>query len=395
MNIDFSKTLAFADKSRVEKLLQKKDLIYKLFSETYMTGWTNKINPIEVERMIKVANKVKNNSQCLVVIGIGGSFLGSYAVDKLLSPYFNNKNFEIIYAGTTLSSAYMNDLIEYLEDKNFSINVISKSGTTLETTITYNLLKKLLTTKYSKEEIQSRIIVTTDELKGDLRKEVNKEGYESFVIPDNIGGRYSIMTPAHLFPLAFNHDIKKLLEGYYSGKELQEDAYKYAVTRKLLNETKYTVENYVTTEEKMLPLTEWLKQLFAESEGKEGKGIFPISTLHTRDLHSLGQFIQEGNKIMFETFLKVESSKELIYNNKNLHDVNNIVTESVRTAHYNGNVPSIEITIEKLDEYNIGKIMYFFMLSAAYSSYLFEVNPFNQPGVEIYKKEVKKNLGEI
>ena len=385
----------FINKDNYDKLMNRKIEVYNKFSKEYMTGWTKKISKDEVNKIKEVAKEVKSHSKCLVVIGIGGSFLGSYAVKEMLGNYFKKDKFEVIYAGTTLSSKYMNELLEYLEDIDFSINVISKSGTTMETTITYKLIKNLMESKYEGDELRKRIIITTDKVKGSLRKEVEKMGYTSFEIPDDIGGRYSIMTAAHLFPLAFNIDLDDFIEGYYEGERYREEAYKYAVTRKCLNDSGKVVENYVSYEENMYYFTEWLKQLYGESEGKEGKGIFPVSTIHTRDLHSLGQFVQEGNKIIFETFFKVIESDRVNYNDKDLHEVNNIVLDSVRKAHVSGEVPSIEIVLIEVNEEVIGKLMYFFMLGAAFSGYLFDINPFDQPGVEVYKKEVRENLGVL
>lgn len=386
---------SFIDKENYDYLMSRKLEVYDRFSNEYMTGWKKKISSQEIEKIIDVSKEVKEHSKCLVVIGIGGSFLGSYAVKEMLGSYFEKDDFEVIYAGTTLSSKYINELLEYLEDRDFSINVISKSGTTMETTIAYKLIRELMESKYSGEELRKRIIITTDKIKGNLRKEVEREGYISFEIPDDIGGRYSIMTAAHLFPLAFNIDIKEFIDGYYKGEMYREEAYDYAVVRKCLYDSGKVVENYVTYEENMNYFTEWLKQLFGESEGKEGKGIFPVSTVHTRDLHSLGQFIQEGNKIIFETFIKVDESEKIKYNGRSLHEINNIVLDSVRKAHFSGKVPSIEINIEEVSEEELGELMYFFMLGAAFSGYLFEINPFDQPGVEVYKKEVRENLGVL
>ena len=396
IKFDFNKYIdKFLDKDSFNKYLTLKGDVLEKFSLCEMTGWTREIDKDLVNRCVELSKKVKANSDCLVVIGIGGSFLGSLCVNEMMGKYFNDDNFKVIYAGTTLSSKYMNELLDYLRDKDFSINVISKSGTTMETTITYKLLKGLLEEKYSGEDLVRRIIVTTDAVKGSLREEVNKVGYPSFVIPDDVGGRYSIMTAAHLFPLSFNIELEDFLNGYYSGEDLREDAFKYAATRVALYNSGKVVENYVTYEENMYYFTEWLKQLYGESEGKDGVGIFPVSTVHTRDLHSLGQFIQEGNKIIFETFMKVENSDEVIYNGKNLHEVNNIVLDSVRSAHKLGEVPSLEISLERVDEATIGQLMYFYMLGAAFSGFLFNIDPFNQPGVEVYKKEVRENLGVL
>lgn len=383
----------FIDINEYHKLLNKKEEVFNKFNSYDMIGWTNDINIDLVNKIKDEACFIKKHFDCLVMVGIGGSFLGSYAFSKMFSPYFNNHNYEVIYAGTSLSSQYINELLNYLKDKNFCLCVISKSGTTMETTITYNLLKELLNKKYSSDEVKKHIIAITDKDKGNLREEVNREGYKSFIIPENIGGRYSFMTPAHLLPLAINYDLDSIIDGYYSGKELIDTAYNYAIVRKLLFNKGKVVENYVVYEENMSFFTEWLKQLFGESEGKNDVGILPTSTVHTRDLHSLGQFVQDGNKILFETFIKIDNSNDLVsYDNKKLHDINNIVLDSVINAHYTGGVPCILINMDELNYYNISKLIYFFQLSAAFSSILFGVNPFDQPGVEVYKKEVRERM---
>lgn len=373
-------------------LLSRKNEVIEKFNNSYMSGWTKKIDDSLVDDIISTANEVKKHSDYLVVVGIGGSFLGSYCVEKALAPYFVDNKFKVIYAGTTLSSDYMNELLDFLKDKDFSLNVISKSGTTMEPTIAYTLIKELMEEKYSDEELRKRLIITTDPVKGSLREEVNEKGYKSFVIPDDIGGRYSIMTAAHLFPLAFNIDIRKFIDGYYNGNTYSDSAFLYATARYSLFNQGKVVENFVVYEEKLSYFTEWLKQLFGESEGKDGVGLLPTSTVHTRDLHSLGQFVQDGNKILFETFIKVENSSKISFKNYDLHDINNIVLNSVRIAHKKGDVSSLEITLDSINEYTLGEVMYFFMLSAAYSGYLFNIDPFNQPGVEVYKKEVRENI---
>jgi len=374
------------------KYYSKKEEVLNSFNNSYMTGWTKKIDDELVNDIINTANEVKKHSSCLVVIGIGGSFLGSYAVERALAPYFNDNKFNVIYAGTTLSSDYMSELLEYLKNVDFSVNVISKSGTTMEPTIAYTLVKNLMEEKYSKEEIKQRLIITTDPVKGSLREEANSCGYKTFPIPDDIGGRYSIMTAAHLFPLSFNIDISKFIEGYYSGNKYIDSAYNYAVCRKHLFDLGKYVENFVVYEEKLSYFSEWLKQLFGESEGKNNVGIFPTSTVYTRDLHSLGQFIQEGNKIIFETIIKVNEASKIKFKDYDLHNINNIVLDSVRVAHNKGDVHSLMITLPCINEYSLGEVMYFFMLSAAFSGFLFNINPFDQPGVEVYKKEVRENI---
>ena len=383
----------FINKEEYDKLINRKEEILNKFNKEEMTGWTEDISEDLVEKIKKTANNIKEKFDCLVVIGIGGSFLGSYAYEKMFKRYFNDTNFEIIYAGTTLSTKYLDELIGYLNNKNFCINVISKSGTTMETSITYKVLKDLLKRKYDSNELKDRIIATTDEVKGTLRQEVNEEGYTSFIIPDNIGGRYSFITPAHLLPLALNYDIDEIIDGYYKGKRLADYAYEYAATRIALYNSGKVVENYCVYEENLAPFTEWLKQLFGETEGKNGTGIFPVSTIHTRDLHSLGQFSQEGNKIIFETFIKVENIDNYIdYNGRNLHEINNLVLDSVVRAHNIGGVPCLEISLSELTLNDIASLIYFFQLAAAYSALLLNVNPFDQPGVEVYKKEVRDSL---
>lgn len=382
----------FIDKDEYLKLLNRKDEVLSKFNASNMTGWTEDISSELIDDLKITANKIKEEFDCLVVIGIGGSFLGSYAFDKMFRKYFNDSKFEIIYAGTTLSSKYLDELISYLNDKNFCINVISKSGTTMETTITYTVLKDILKRKYP-ESVKDHIIVTTDKEKGALREEVNKEGYKSFIIPDNIGGRYSFATPAHLLPLAINYDLDEIIRGYNHGKRLLDEAFMYAATRIALFKNNKYVENFCVYEENMSFFTEWLKQLFGETEGKEGVGLLPTSTVHTRDLHSLGQFVQEGNKILFETFIKIESCPNYIrYNDKDVHSINNIVEDSVMRAHYSGGVPCLELVLDELSEKNVATMIYFFQMAAAFSGYLLNIEPFDQPGVEVYKKEVRESL---
>ena len=395
IKFDFTYVKNFIDEKEYKEMYSKKNEYLDKIRNSDMSGWTKEISKDLIKDITETAKYIKENFDCLVVIGIGGSYLGSYAFNEMFKKYFDDNSFEVIYAGTTLSSKYLDELYKHLDNKNFCLNVISKSGTTMETTVTYKLLKDLLKRKYSEEEIKRRIIVTTDKEEGILRKEVNEKGYKSFEIPKDIGGRYSFITPAHLLPIALNHDLKKVVDGYFDGKRYVDKAFEYAVVRNLLFKKNKFIENFCVYEEKLLPFTEWLKQLFGETEGKEGVGIYPTSTLHTRDLHSLGQFIQEGNKIIFETFFKIKKSDSFIeYKKESLSDINNIVLDSVMKAHFIGETPCIEIIIDKLDEEIISSLIYFFMLSAAFSGYLFQINPFNQPGVEVYKNEVRKSLNK-
>lgn len=382
----------FIEKNAMDQLLSRKEEVYEKFDHSSMTGWTNKIDEDLICDILKTRDYIKENSNCLVVIGIGGSFLGSYALKEMFSKYFNDDSFEIIYAGTDLSSNYLFELTKYLEEKDFMVNVISKSGTTMETTICYDAIKDVMRKKYSEDLLRKRIIVTTDSVKGKLREEVEEYGYKSFSIPDDIGGRYSLFTPAHLLPLSFVLDIRTLLNGFYEGLKQKDMAYNYACIRRYLFASKKYIENYCIYEKNMYYFTEWLKQLFAETEGKGGKGIFPVATVHTRDLHSLGQFIQEGNPIIFETFIDVLDAKDYYVSGKNLKEMNRLVLDSVAKAHYSGGVPCNIISISKMDEENVGKLCAFFMLSAAFSGYLFDVEPFNQLGVEIYKQFVRDSL---
>lgn len=386
--------LPFISQEELDSYQEKKEMVYEKLAASDMNGWLSPDCSM-VDDIVSMVDKVKKSSECLVVIGIGGSFLGSRAISELFQSYFDFEKckFPIIYAGTSLSSQYMTELLTYLETVDFFVNVISKSGTTMETSLTYQGIKELMMKKYSLEEMRERIIVTTDATKGSLREEVLKEGYPSFIIPDSIGGRYSLLTPAHLFPLAFHINISDFIDGYRLGIcQYQEEAYDYASTRLALFQHQKQVEAYVSYEENWSYYMEWLKQLFGETEGKEGKGILPTAMIHTRDLHSLGQFVQEGNKILFETFFQVLHTKDCIIGGRSLHTVNQIVEESVIRAHVSGGVPCNVITLDKVDEKTMGEVSAFFLLSAAYSGFLFEVNPFNQPGVEVYKSEVKTKL---
>lgn len=395
IKFDFHKYVdSLIDKEEYKELKKKKEEVLSKFDKSDMVGWTKEISDDLINKIIDVSNDIKNNSDVLVVVGIGGSFLGSYAYSNMFKRYYLDDSFEVIFAGTTLSSKYMSELLEYLKNKNFTLNVISKSGTTMETTLTYSLIKNLMLDKYSDEELVKRIILTTDKEKGSLREEVLEKGYTSFEIPDDIGGRYSFLTAAHLLPLAMNFDIRKIVKGYYEGANLIDEAFDYAVVRNVLFKKKKYVENFCVYEENMYYFTEWLKQLFGETEGKNNKGILPMSNVHTRDLHSLGQFIQEGNKIIFETFIKVDNSKKVDTQLGDLNEVNNIVLDSVIRAHYSGGVPCNIIELDSINEEDVATLIYFFQLAAAYSGYLMGIEPFDQPGVEVYKKEVREGLNK-
>jgi len=374
-------------------------------------GWVKlEYDKEEVERIKTVAQKIRKDSDFLIVIGIGGSYLGARAVIDALSHSFRQKN--VVFAGNNMSPDYLNDLIEFIGEKDFSLNVISKSGTTTEPAIAFSILKEKLIQKYGKGEASKRIYITTDKEKGLLRKEATEEGYETFVVPENIGGRYSVLTAVGLLPIAVaGIDIDKLMFGAESAmvkySSLQDnDCYTYAIIRNILNKKGKQIEILVNYEPKLHYFSEWWKQLFGESEGKEGKGIFPASVDNTTDLHSMGQYIQDGQRILFETIIDIETpyrdyklppatSKELDFlTGKSLNEVNHKAMEGTILAHVNGKVPNLKIAIEKLDEFHLGWLIYFFEKACGISGYLLGVNPFNQPGVEAYKKEMFRLLGK-
>ena len=409
-------------KEQVENI--HKELHQKANDAKDFVGWlelpTN-YDKKEFSRIKKAAKKIKKESDILVVIGIGGSYLGARAVIESLTSTFNNmltekqrKYPQILYVGNNLSPNYINELIEYIGDKDFSVNVISKSGTTTEPAIAFRIFREILENKYGIDEARSRIYVTTDKARGALKTLADNEGYEKFVIPDNVGGRYSVLTAVGLLPIATaGIDIDKLMQGAQNAQERYDDpnlkyneCYKYAVTRNILYKLYKNTEILVNYEPKMHYFTEWWKQLYGESEGKDQKGIFPAGVDFTTDLHSMGQYIQEGRRNLFETVISVENPKSDITINKDednldglnylagktLDYVNKKAMEGTVKAHVTGDVPNIMLSIENLDEENIGELIYFFEKACAMSGMILGVNPFNQPGVEEYKKNMFKLL---
>lgn len=377
-------------------------------------NWPTKYDKREFEKIKKCAKKIQDNSEVLLVIGIGGSYLGARAVIEALTNTFYNlqdkdtrKFPQIFYVGNNLSSTYINDLVELIQDKDFSINVISKSGTTTEPAIAFRIFRNLLEDKYGISEAQKRIYVTTDKEKGALKQLAEEEGYESFVIPDNIGGRYSVLTPVGLLPIAVaGINIDRLMAGArfaqekYNDSNLKyNDCYKYAAARNVLYKKQKTIEILACYNPKLHYMIEWWKQLYGESEGKDLKGIFPAGVEFTTDLHSLGQFIQEGQRCLFETVISIqneESDIKINFEEDNLDGLNYLADKTVNfvnekammgtvKAHFDGGVPNIMIKIDRLDEETIGHLIYFFEKACAMSGLLLGVNPFNQPGVEKYK----------
>ncbi len=392
----------------------------KANDENEFLGWielpTN-YDKEEFARIKKAAEKIKNDSEVFVSIGIGGSYLGARAVIESLTNTFNNmcskekrKTPQILYVGNNMSPNYINEMIEYIGDKDISINVISKSGTTTEPAIAFRIFRELLETKYGVEEARKRIYVTTDKEKGALKKLSNEEEYETFVIPDNIGGRYSVLTAVGLLPIAVaGIDIDKLMQGAKNAQEKYIDdsvkyneCYKYAVARNILYNREKNTEILVSYEPKMHYMIEWWKQLYGESEGKDKKGIFPAGVEFTTDLHSLGQYIQDGRRCLFETVLNIENPATdmtikpdednldgLNYlAGKTLDYVNKKAMEGTIQAHVSGGVPNIMITMDSLNETTIGELIYFFEKACAISGNILGVNPFNQPGVEEYKRNM-------
>ena len=389
--------------------------------ENDYVGWLNlptNYDKEEFKRIKKAAKKIGKESDILIVIGIGGSYLGARAVIESLTSTFCNlqtpkqrKYPQVLYVGNNLSPNYMNELIEYINGKDFSINVISKSGTTTEPAIAFRIFREILENKYGIDEARSRIYVTTDKERGALKTLADNEGYEKFVVPDNIGGRYSVLTAVGLLPIAVaGINIDKLMEGAKNARERFNDSdlkynecYQYAVIRNILyTKLLKNTEILVNYEPKMHYFTEWWKQLYGESEGKEQKGIFPAGVDFTTDLHSMGQYIQEGRRNLFETVIQIKTPNTDITINadddnldglnylagKTMDYVNKKAAEGTIQAHVSGDVPNIGIEMNKLDEENIGELIYFFEKACAMSGMILGVNPLNQPGVEEYKKNM-------
>ncbi len=398
------------------------DFWQKKNDEKEFLGWlelpTN-YDKEEFERIKKSAQKIQKDSEILVVIGIGGSYLGARAVIESLTHTFYNyekraKTPKIFFAGNNMSPRYILDLIDLIGNKDFSINVISKSGTTTEPAIAFRIFREILENKYGIEEAKKRIYVTTDKQKGALKTLANEEGYETFVIPDNIGGRYSVLTAVGLLPIATaGIDIDKLMKGAQIAKEKYMDSnikynecYQYAVVRNLLYLDDKDIEILVNYEPKLHYFTEWWKQLYGESEGKDLKGIFPAGVDFSTDLHSMGQYIQEGRRNLFETVLNIVNTDQdlnikpdednldgLNYlTDKTLDYINKKAMEGTIKAHIEGDVPNILINIENLNEEAMGELIYFFELACAMSGRILGINPFNQPGVEKYKTNMFKLL---
>jgi glucose-6-phosphate isomerase len=431
VTFDYSKAAGFISDHEVESMkkiaLQAKDtLLSKEGAGNDFLGWVDlpiDYDKDEFARIKAAAERIKEDSEVLVVIGIGGSYLGARAAIEFLRHNFYNmvskevrKTPEIYYAGNSISSTYLKHLIDVIGDRDFSVNVISKSGTTTEPAIAFRVFKAMLEEKYGKEGAAKRIYATTDKARGALKSLADEEGYEEFVVPDDVGGRFSVLTAVGLLPIAVSGaDIDKLMEGAASGREMainnefeDNDALKYAAIRNILHRKGKSVEILANYEPSLHYVSEWWKQLYGESEGKDQKGIFPASVDLTTDLHSMGQFIQDGSRIMYETVLNVETSQEEIIigeepvdldglnylAGKNVDFVNKSAMNGTILAHTDGNVPNLMVNVPTQDEYSLGQLFYMFEFACGVSGYISGVNPFNQPGVESYKKNMFALLGK-
>jgi len=428
IKFDYSKASQFISAEEIENMKSITENAVKTLTEgtgagNDFLGWVKlpeNYDKEEFKRIKECAKKIQSDSDVLVVVGIGGSYLGAKAAIEMLTDSFYNlrqdrKTPQIVYAGNSISSAYLSSLLSYLKDKEFSVNIISKSGTTTEPAIAFRMLRSLLIEKYGEEEAKARIYATTDKARGALKEFSDKEGYETFVIPDDVGGRFSVLTAVGLLPIAAaGIDVDAMMQGAYDAmvefdKPYDEnDCYKYAAVRNILNRKGKSVEIMVNYEPQLTFFAEWWKQLYGESEGKDQRGIFPAACSFSTDLHSMGQYIQDGSRLMFETVLKVDAPTadvEIPYDEANVDKLNFLAGKTVDyvntkafqgtlLAHTDGNVPNLVVSIPKLDAYNFGAMVYFFEKACGVSGYILGVNPFNQPGVEAYKKNMFALLGK-
>ncbi|HAR6488690.1 TPA: glucose-6-phosphate isomerase [Staphylococcus pseudintermedius] len=426
IQLDYQKALKFFGQHELDQQQDAVKAIHRTIHEgtgagSDFLGWVDlpvNYDKEEFSRIKEAAKQVQSHSDVLVVIGIGGSYLGARSAIEMLTPAFKKDSEypEIIFAGNHLSSSYLQSLIDYLADKDYSVNVISKSGTTTEPAVAFRIFKKLLEEKYGKEEAVKRIFATTDQAKGALKQLATNEGYETFVVPDDVGGRFSVLTAVGLLPIAVaGIDIDAMMGGAAKAREeLSSDdlssniAYQYASIRNILYNKGYTTEMLINYEPSLQYFNEWWKQLFGESEGKDLKGIYPSSANFTTDLHSLGQYVQEGRRFLIETVLKVENPEHDItieedaddldglnyLAGKTVDEVNTKAFEGTLLAHIDGGVPNMVVKLPRLDAETYGYVVYFFELAVAMSGYQLGVNPFNQPGVEAYKQNMFALLGK-
>ena len=428
LSLDLSKLSSFVSEEEISNFRPSVEMAEKVLNSrtgagSDFLGWVDlpvNYDKEEFARIKKAAEKIKSDSDVLVVVGIGGSYLGAKAAIEMLTDSFYNLSTErktpmIIFAGNSISSSYLADVISLLKDKDFSVNIISKSGTTTEPALAFRILRSILIEKYGEEEAKKRIYATTDKARGALKTFADKEGYETFVIPDDVGGRFSVLTAVGLLPIAAaGIDIDDMMKGAQDARKDYEKpfeeniCYKYAAIRNILNRKGKCIELMVNYEPCLTFISEWWKQLYGESEGKDNRGIFPASVSFSTDLHSMGQYIQEGRRILFETVLNVQKPKKDLdfpFDEENIDglnflagmtvdEVNNKAFQGTLLAHTDGEVPNIIINIPELTPYYFGALCYFFEKACAISGYILGVNPFNQPGVEAYKKNMFALLGK-
>lgn len=431
ITLDLSKITPFIDMTEIDCMeYMVRNAHYKLHSKTGLgnafLGWIDlpkNYDKDEFARIKEAAEKIKSDSEVLIVVGIGGSYLGSRAAIEMLTSNFHNmidnenrKAPKVFYLGHNISPTYMVELLKAIEGKDISVNVISKSGTTTEPAIAFRILKDYLENKYGVDEARKRIYATTDKSKGALKTFADTEGYETFIIPDDVGGRFSVLTAVGLLPIAAaGIDIDEMMQGAADAREVygnpslsDNDAYKYAAVRNALYNQGKIIEVLVNYEPSLHSFNEWWKQLYGESEGKDGKGLFPASVDFSTDLHSMGQYIQDGQRILFETVINIEKSKYEIsiekadsdldglnfLVGKSLSFVNKKALQGTLLAHNDGGVPNIVLNVPEISPYYFGYMVYFFEKACAISGYLLEVNPFDQPGVEAYKKNMFALLGK-
>ena len=431
VTFDYSKAASFVKEHEVESMKKlaldaKELLVSREGAGNDFLGWIDlpvDYDKEEFYRIKKAAERIKSDSEVLLVIGIGGSYLGARAAIEFLRHSFYNvvsreirKTPEIYFVGNSISSTYIRHLMDVIGERDFSINMISKSGTTTEPAIAFRVFKAMMEKKYGKEEAAKRIYATTDKAKGSLKNLATEEGYETFVVPDDVGGRFSVLTAVGLLPIAVSGaDIDKLMEGAQAGRKAaleasfeDNDAVKYAAVRNILLRKGKAIEILANYEPSVHYVSEWWKQLYGESEGKDQKGIFPASVDLTTDLHSMGQFIQDGSRNMFETVINIEASREEIIleeepvdldglnylAGKNVDFVNKSAMNGTILAHTDGQVPNLMVTVPEVNEFYLGELFYFFEFACGVSGYLLGVNPFNQPGVESYKKNMFALLGK-
>ena len=432
ITLDYSNVLPFIGGEEAVKRMEPQvkvahDMLHKKNGPgNDFLGWLDlptNYDKEEFTRIRKAAQKIRRDSDVLVVIGIGGSYLGARAVIELLNHSFANvaskkvrKSPIILFCGNSISATYLADMMDIIEGKDISLNIISKSGTTTEPAIAFRILRAYMENKYGKEEAKNRIYATTDKAKGALKGLADEEGYESFVVPDDVGGRFSVLTAVGLLPIAVSGiDIRELMKGAkdaskaYKKMSLEENpCYQYAAVRNCLLRSGYSTEVMVNYEPSFHYMTEWWKQLYGESEGKDLRGIFPAGVDNTTDLHSMGQFIQDGARIMFETVVNIDAPRRSFeipndpanldglnfLSGMDMNEVNKKAMQGTVLAHVDGKVPNMAVHMAEQNAYNLGELIYFFEKACGISGYLLAVNPFNQPGVEAYKKNMFALLGK-